>query len=127
MDKAQERKVETVFFREDIRRVGYADVGRISESDRVGEAYSEAFLAEIVHRKEIAERTFKIVVNYSHGTAAQFLPPLLSTLGIELIAINGVVSENDGTRWFAECPTERRAGAPPRPPRNTSAGWCWPA
>src|SRR5437762_1102633 len=108
MDKTQERKVETVFFREDIRRVGYADVGRIFESERVGEAYSEAFLAEITHRAEIAERKFKIVVNYSHGTAAQFLPPLLNTLGIELIAINGVVSENVGSRSFDEFQTERR-------------------
>src|SRR5687767_2491069 len=122
MDKAQERKVETVFFREDIRRVGYNDVGRISESDRVGEAYSEAFLAEIVHRKEIAERTFKIVVNYSHGTAAQFLPPLLNTLGIELIAINGVVSENVGTRSFDEFQNERRELAAIVAALNASAG-----
>src|SRR5436190_20964165 len=45
MDKAQERKVETAVFREDLRRVSYEDVGRIFESPRVGEAYSEAFLA----------------------------------------------------------------------------------
>jgi mannose-1-phosphate guanylyltransferase / phosphomannomutase len=122
MDKAQERKVETVFFREDIRRVGYADVGRISESTRVGEAYSEAFLAEIVHRKEIAERNFKIVVNYSHGTAAQFLPPLLNTLGIELIAINGVVSEDVGSRSFDEFQNERRELAAIVAALNASAG-----
>src|SRR6266852_3572535 len=116
MDKAQERKVETVFFREDIRRVGYADVGRIFESERVGEAYSEAFLAEITHRK------FKIVVNYSHGTAAQFLPPLLNTLGIELVAINGVVSENVGSRSFDEFQTERRELAAIVAALNASAG-----
>src|SRR5207244_1736973 len=39
MDKAQERKVETIFFREDLRRVSFEDVGRIFESPRVGEAY----------------------------------------------------------------------------------------
>src|SRR5207245_7494999 len=71
MDKAQERKVETAFFREDFRRVGYDEVGAIFESPRVGEAYSEAFLAEIVHRREIVDRKFKVVVNFSHGTAAQ--------------------------------------------------------
>ncbi|MEK7862746.1 MAG: cyclic nucleotide-binding domain-containing protein, partial [Chloroflexota bacterium] len=81
MDKTQERKVETAFFREDVRRVSHEDVGAIYESARVGEAYSEAFLAEIVHRQEVAERKFKLVVNLSHGTAAQFLPQLLNTLG----------------------------------------------
>ncbi len=102
MDKAQERKVETAFFREDFRRVGYDEVGAIFESPRIGEHYSEAFLAEMIHRKEVAERRFKVVVNFSHGTAAQFLPQLLNTLGIELISINGVVSENVGSRSFDE-------------------------
>src|SRR5207302_409359 len=60
MDRAQERKVETIFFREDLRRVSYEDVGRIFESPRVGEAYSEAFLAEVARRKEIAEAKPKI-------------------------------------------------------------------
>src|SRR5437870_1148566 len=68
MDKAQERKVENVFFREDLRRVSHEDVGRIFESARVGEAYSEAFLAEVARKHEIAEAKYKIVVNYSHGT-----------------------------------------------------------
>ena len=108
MDKAQERKVETAFFREDFRRVGYDKVGAIFESPRVGEAYSEAFLAEIVHRREVAERKFKVVVNFSHGTAAQFLPQLLNTLGVELISINGVVSENVGSRSFEEFQAEKR-------------------
>src|SRR4029078_12444226 len=97
MDKAQERKVETAFFREDFRRVAHDQVGAIYETARVGEAYSEAFLAEITHRKEVADRKFKIVVNFSHGTAAQFLPQLLNTLGVELVSINGVVSENVGS------------------------------
>ncbi len=108
MDKAQERKVETVFFREDFRRVSHEDVGGIFESPRVGEAYSEAFLAEIVHRREVAARSFKIVVNFSHGTAAQFLPQLLNALGIEVVSINGVVSENVGSRSFDEFQDEKR-------------------
>jgi mannose-1-phosphate guanylyltransferase/phosphomannomutase len=108
MDKAQERKVETAFFREDFRRVGYDQVGAIFESQRVADAYSEAFIAEIIHRKEVADRKFKIVVNFSHGTAAQFLPQLLNTLGVELISINGVVSENVGSRSFEEFQAEKR-------------------
>ena len=108
MDKAQERKVETIFFREDLRRVSYEDVGRIYESPRVGEAYSDAFLSEVAHRKEITDAKPKIVVNYSHGTAAQFLPQLLNRLGIEVVAVNGIVSENIGSRSFEEFQEELR-------------------
>src|SRR5438034_3306508 len=108
MDKAQERKVETIFFREDLRRVSHEDVGAIFEIPRVGEEYSEAFLREVAHKREIADRKFKVVVNFSHGTAAQFLPQLLNTLGVELIPINGVVAENVGSRSFEEFQAEKR-------------------
>src|SRR5256712_3004110 len=122
MDKAQERKVETIFFREDLRRVSYDDVGRIFESSRVGEEYSEAFLAEVARRREIAEAKPKIVVNYSHGTAAQFLPQLLNALDVEVVAINGVVSENVGSRSFEEFQEELRQLAVLVPALGASLG-----
>jgi len=122
MDKTQERKVETIFFREDLRRVSYDDVGRIFESQRVGEAYSEAFLAEVAHRKEIAEAKPKIVVNYSHGTPAQFLPQLLNALDVEAVAVNGVVSENIGSRSFEEFQEEQRQLAVLVPALGASLG-----
>jgi len=122
MDKAQERKVETIFFREDLRRVQYDDVGRIFETQRVGEHYSEAFLGEVARRKEIAEATPKIVVNYSHGTPAQFLPQLLNTIGIEAVAVNGVVSENIGSRSFEEFQEEQRQLAVLVPALGASLG-----
>jgi mannose-1-phosphate guanylyltransferase/phosphomannomutase len=102
MGKAAERKVENVFFREDFRRVTYDDVGQIYDVARLAEAYNEAFLGEVVHKREIADARFKIVVNYSHGTAAQYLPQLLNTLGVDVIAINAVVSENVGSRSLDE-------------------------
>jgi mannose-1-phosphate guanylyltransferase/phosphomannomutase len=96
MGRAQERKVENVYFRDDFRRVTYDEVGRILDLPRVGDAYSEAFLDGVSHKREIADRRFKIVINYSHGTGAQFLPQLLSALGVDVVAINAVVSENVG-------------------------------
>jgi len=108
MGRAQERKVENVFFREDFRRVTYDDVGQIYDLPRVGEAYSESFMNEVVHRRELAAATFKIVVNYSHGTGAQFLPQLLSALGVDVVAINAVVSENVGSRSHDEFQQEMR-------------------
>lgn len=108
MGKAQERKVENVYFREDFRRVPYDDVGQIYDLPRVGEAYSEAFQSEVVHRREIADARFKIVVNYSHGTGAQFLPQILAALGVEVVAINAVVSENVGSRSLEQFQQEMR-------------------
>src|SRR3989442_1029726 len=91
--KAMERRIEQVFFREDFRSVTVMDIGRIFEATRVGEAYSEAFLAMIKRRREIEEAQFKIVVNYSQGTSSLFLPQLLDWLGCDVIAINSNVAE----------------------------------
>ena len=108
MGKPSERKVENVFFREDFRRVTYDDVGRIFESPRVGEAYSEASVKNIAHAKELAAAHSKIVVNFSHGTAAGFLPQLLDTLGIDSVPIRGVMSENVGARSMDDFEQQKR-------------------
>ncbi|MDE3102358.1 MAG: NTP transferase domain-containing protein [Chloroflexota bacterium] len=108
MGRAQERKVENVYFREDVRRVTYDDVGQIYDLPRIGEAYSEAFLGEVANKRAIAEAHFKIVVNYSHGMGAQFLPQLLSSLGVEVVAINAVVSESVGARSLEAFQQEMR-------------------
>ena len=102
MDRTTERKVENVFFREDFRRAAHDRVGRIFDSPRVGEAYREAFLAEVGQRREVAARRFKVVVNYSQGTASQFLPSLLAALGVEVVALNASVSEHLGSRSLDE-------------------------
>ncbi|HEV2249277.1 MAG TPA: sugar phosphate nucleotidyltransferase [Candidatus Limnocylindria bacterium] len=108
MDKAQERKVENTFFREDFRRSSYDDVGRILEIPRVGEEYSDAFLREVAQKREITDAKFKIVLNYSHGTAAQYLPQLMEALDVEVIGINSVVSENIGSRSLEEFQQQMR-------------------
>lgn len=108
MGRAQERKIENVFFREDFRRVTYDDVGQIYDIQRVGDAYRDAFLSEVSRRREVADAHFRIVVNYSHGTAAQSLPMLLSELGVEVVAINAVVSEYVGSRTIEEFQQEMR-------------------
>ncbi len=108
MDRAQERKVENAFFREDFRRSSYDDVGRIIEIPRVGEEYSDAFLREVAHKREIAASKLKIVLNYSHGTAAQYLPQLMEALDVEVIGINSVISENIGSRSFDEFQQQMR-------------------
>src|SRR5687767_3401045 len=108
MGKPSERRVVNLFFREDFRRVTYDDVGRIFESPRVGEAYSEGFLRNIEHQAELAAAKFNVVVNFSHGTAASFLPQLLETLGISSVPIRGVVSENVGIRSLEDFEQQKR-------------------
>src|SRR5207302_1587590 len=57
-----------------------------------------------------------------HGTPAQFLPQLLNVLGVEAVAVNGVVSENIGSRSFEEFQEEQRQLAVLVPALGASLG-----
>src|SRR5207245_8899775 len=81
-----------------------------------------AFDGQVARRTQVAEAKPKIVVTYSRGTAAQFLPQLLNALGVDVVAINGVVSENVGSRSFEEFEEELRQLAVLVPALGASLG-----
>jgi mannose-1-phosphate guanylyltransferase / phosphomannomutase len=84
------KSVERVFSREDFRRVDHDQVGVIHDSPVVTTSYQEDSLRHI-DRDAVRERRFRIVVNYTHGTAAIVLPTLLGRLGVEEVTLNAQV------------------------------------
>lgn len=84
------KNVERVFFREDFRRVDHDQVGVIHDAPVVTAAYQEACL-RIVDREAIRERRFRLVADYTHGSAAVYLPNLLARLGVEEVTLNAQV------------------------------------
>lgn len=87
IDKATERKIENLFFREDFRRTSMEDVGRLDVSSRSLERYVSAF-NDALAPKALPEAGFKVVIDYAYGNAALVLPRILSNLGVEMIALN---------------------------------------
>jgi mannose-1-phosphate guanylyltransferase / phosphomannomutase len=88
IDKATERKIENLFFREDFRRMAVADVGVPAFPSRAMERYESAFL-KALSANRLRDRRFRIAIDYAGGSAALVLPRLLSKLGVDAIAING--------------------------------------
>ncbi len=84
------KNVERVFFREDFRRVDHDQVGVIHDAPVLTAAYQEACLHG-VDREAIRERKFRLVVDYTHGSAAVILPNLLARLGVEEVTLNAQV------------------------------------
>jgi len=84
------KNVERVFFREDFRRVDHDQVGVIHDAPVVTAAYQEACL-RLVDREAIRERKFRLVADYTHGSAAVYLPNLLARLGVEEVTLNAQV------------------------------------
>ncbi|HET6313094.1 MAG TPA: mannose-1-phosphate guanyltransferase, partial [Chloroflexia bacterium] len=95
LDKATERKVEGLFFREDFRRVYLDDVGRIDYAPDVEQRYGSDYLknlnCEAVQHGD--ERYSRIAIDYANSSSALVLPNLLAKLDADVVAINAAVQE----------------------------------
>ena len=86
-----QRKIERLFYREDYRRVFPGDIGDIGFPPRSIEFYTAALLG-VVDVGAVAERAFKVVVDYSFGTTAFVMPNVLAKLGADVLAVNPYAS-----------------------------------
>jgi len=85
------RKVERLFSREDFRRVFPAEIGEIGFSPRALEHYATT-VAATVDVDAIANKGFKVVVDYAYGSTSFSMPNLLAKLGLEALAVNPFMS-----------------------------------
>jgi mannose-1-phosphate guanylyltransferase/phosphomannomutase len=79
--------VERFFYREDFPRVEFDEVGDIEYPVRMSNAYVQDSLSHI-DDSVIKASKFKIVLDYSHGSAAQVFSSILGSLDCEVIALN---------------------------------------
>ncbi len=94
LNKNTERKIETTYFREDFRRVFLDEIGRIFYPTGVTERYADDFLQNVdVAAVQQGSPYNRIVVDYAGGSSAGILPPLLTQLGCDVIAINAAIDE----------------------------------
>ena len=101
LSKNAERKVETIFFREDFRRVDAEQVGTLDFAGRSVEQYSEDFSRHLAV-EEVQKRHLKVVADFAYGRLGSTYPTLLGRLGCDLIALNaypdvGKTPKNVGT------------------------------
>ncbi|HEX8218758.1 MAG TPA: mannose-1-phosphate guanyltransferase [Chloroflexia bacterium] len=95
LDKATERKIEGLFFREDFRRVYLDDVGRINYAQDVESRYASEYMRHlnvdaITNSNDGYNR---IAVDYANSSSSLVLPNLLGRLNADVVAINAVVHE----------------------------------
>jgi mannose-1-phosphate guanylyltransferase/phosphomannomutase len=90
LGRAEERNVEGVFFRGDYRRSHREEVGSLDFLGRAVEAYTTDFRG-CVNTEAIRAAHPRIVVDYSFGALAMFMPMLLGRLGCEAIGLNTFV------------------------------------
>src|SRR3989440_4330688 len=92
VDKRSERRLEGLFFREDIRRVSHYEMGSITRRDSQTERYMEDMLAKL-DLEMVRGAAFKVVIDYNNGAAAMVLPQILRELNCTVIPLNAAPAE----------------------------------
>src|SRR5919109_2172810 len=103
LSPALQKEIEKNFTRGELRRVGFADIGRITYPARIRETYAQDLLASI-DVAAIRERNFRLVVDYGFSAASFVLPQVLGPLGVEAVSAHGFTTDRSdpGTALLRE-------------------------
>jgi mannose-1-phosphate guanylyltransferase/phosphomannomutase len=88
LTSALQKEIEKHFSRGELRRSAFGDVGTISYPARMPESYADDLLASL-DVASIAERRFRMVVDYGYSAASFILPLVLGPLGVEAVSAHG--------------------------------------
>jgi mannose-1-phosphate guanylyltransferase/phosphomannomutase len=100
------KKIERLFFGEDIKRVAPEDIGGLIFPERTMEAYTTAYVGAL-NVKAIAERQFGVVVDYAHGMTSAVFPRILGELQCQVVGLNGYVDTRRSIRGEKESEAAR--------------------
>ncbi len=82
-----QRKIETIFYREDYGRTSPDEVGEINYVPRAIERYSQDFF-RLLNTEAVKKRSFKVAVDYGYGRLSGVLPQMLGQMETDTIALN---------------------------------------
>jgi len=97
-----EKEIEKHFTRQELRRVGFDEIGSVSYPARVRESYAQDILDRI-DADAIRARGFRVVVDLGYSAGSFVLPLVAGPLGIETVTTHGFFTdERETTRSLAQ-------------------------
>ncbi|MFI5385980.1 MAG: sugar phosphate nucleotidyltransferase [Fimbriimonadales bacterium] len=88
LPRNMERKVESLFFREDYNRTDPDDLGMIEISTRAVEEYQADFMRCL--EMPSSPRRLRMVCDYGYSAVANIYPMMLAGMGVDAISVNSV-------------------------------------
>jgi len=98
---AKTKAIERFFFGEDIKRVDYSEVGTLSFPERTNEMYINRYL-QTLQVDRIAERNFKIGIDFSYGLASSIFPHILGRLQTRALAMNNYIDSSRHSALYGD-------------------------
>lgn len=92
ISKAQEKKIEGAYFKEDFRRARIGEIGSISFPNRITEIYTTGFEKHL-NAEAIRHSNSKVVIDYVYGVSGAVLPVLLDKFGCDVVVLNASLSQ----------------------------------
>ncbi|MBF2096904.1 MAG: mannose-1-phosphate guanylyltransferase, partial [Gloeomargaritaceae cyanobacterium C42_A2020_066] len=93
---AQEKKLETAYLREDLRRATVEGIGDIHTPGMAVAAYGEGFTRHL-NGQAIRHSRAKVVIDYAYAVSGAVLPQLLAQLGCDALVLNASLRQNPPT------------------------------
>jgi mannose-1-phosphate guanylyltransferase / phosphomannomutase len=92
LSSMMQKEIEKHFTRQELRRSPFADIGSISYPARARESYADDLLSRL-DVERIADRAFRLVVDYGYSAGSFVLPLVLGPLGVEAVTTHAFESD----------------------------------
>ena len=96
ISKAQEKKIEGAYFKEDFRRALIHEIGNVVYPSQIIDIYSTAFEKHI-NIEAVRHSSSKVVIDYVYAVSGAVLPQLLGKFGCDAVVLNASLSQNSPT------------------------------
>jgi mannose-1-phosphate guanylyltransferase/phosphomannomutase len=96
LSSALEKEIEKHFTRQELRRVGFDEIGKTTYPARVRESYAQDVLDRL-DVDAVRARGFRVVVDLGYSAASFVLPLVAGPLGVETITTHGFFTDQRET------------------------------
>ncbi len=92
ISKAQEKKIEGAYFKEDLRRVQIHEIGNVVYPSQMVATYCTAF-EKYLNVEAIHHTSSKVVIDYTYAVSGAVLPQLLAKFGCDAVVLNASLKQ----------------------------------
>ncbi|MCL1470749.1 mannose-1-phosphate guanyltransferase [Argonema antarcticum] len=92
ISKAQEKKIEGAYFKEDLRRAQIDEIGNMAYPSQVMDIYSTSFEKHL-NIEAIRYSNSKVVIDYVYAVSGAVLPQLLAKFGCDAVVLNASLNQ----------------------------------
>lgn len=90
ISKTQEKKIESAYFKEDLRRANIPEIGKINHVEGV-DLYNSAFQNHL--NLNTIKGSGKVVIDYAYAVSGAVLPLLLAKFGVDAVVLNASLNQ----------------------------------